>query len=108
MPIQLDIPFSPGDLDPGNTYPIAKIMYVLLNAVDSIIYVTWTYGTEVSGVFTQGTKAPQQQSIISGEDYDAMVSTLINEECSGVVYEGVKRILYDYLLDNVLVDGELV
>lgn len=109
MPILLTNPFNPGDLDEGKTYPRAQISEIIidLNEEAPFIRVYYEYGDTVSGVWERGSAAPRKQVVISEEHYQEMVASGLAIEAEGYrVYNAVKRILYGYLIEDVL-DGVL-
>ena len=108
MPILLTTPFNPGDLDPGNTYAEAKIKNVYINLHDKCINVAWIAGNTVSGSWVQGAVAQVQDIWIQDGDYDSIVQEQISGSDNGCIYEGVKRVLYNYLIDHGCVSGSII
>lgn len=113
MPVLLTTPFDPGDLDPGNTYPRAKIRSFTwketFEQIDGgsekteLIGVTFEYGdldSGQAGTWIAGAATPQKTYDIVGTDYDDMVAEVANSEESYVIYAGAKRVLYQWLIDN--------
>jgi hypothetical protein len=121
MPILLTTPFNPGDLDPGKTYPRAKIYS--MKWIDQIpgeiqpavgvvsnILIELAWGDLVDGApgtWFSGKAAPRKTFMVAGDDYTTMLQSLITPEDSGLIYAGVKRVLYQYLIDKGLVAGTI-
>jgi len=108
MSILLDTPFNPGDLDPGQVYTEAKIKSIYLNLHDQSINIVWIVGNTVSGVWIEGAMAKVKDIWIQGEDYNAIVQEQISGVDNNLIYEGVKRVFYDYLLGNGHIIGSLI
>jgi len=111
MPVLLTTPFDPGDLDPGHTYLRAAITdYVTAlhsEGASPQIMVYYTFGDIVEGQFVKGGVAPARSVSISGSDYATIIASLATEEEDYSLYEGVKRVLYTYLIDNGYLVGTI-
>lgn len=98
MPIQLTTAWDPGQYDPGQTYPRAKI--VGFSWRDTYIRVTVDFGDVVDSAWVSGAAQRKEKSYtISGADYDTMVAEV--SQTDEVLYAGVKRVLYAWLQTNV-------
>ena len=108
MPIQLTIPFNPGDLDPGKTYPEAKLIEININLQQKMIRLTAVCGEEVSGIWQGGYMSKTFNVEIKGEDYDTIIleTTISGEDHQ--IYAGIKRVLYQYLIDEGILEGTII
>lgn len=113
MPVLLTTPFNPGDLDSGNTYPRAHIVSFTINTVTSaptpgpFIDVTYEFGDVVGGVWEKGAASPRRAAVVRGSDYDDMVAEPAIQAESYLIYAGAKRVLYQWLIDQDLLDGTI-
>ena len=106
MPILLTTPFNPGDLDKGHTYPLVNIVSVHILKEQEKIAIEYQFGSMADGVWTPGPAAPTKQFVvITEDDYAAVVKQAANS--GELIYEGVKRVLYQYLLDKGIVAGTI-
>lgn len=98
MPIQLTTAWDPGQYDPGQTYPRAKIVDFLWKS--TFIRVTVDFG-DVSGEdwVSGAARRKEKTYTISGTDYDTMVAEI--SQTDEALYAGVKRVLYAWLQTNV-------
>lgn len=105
MPLLLTTAYDPGDNDPGQTYPRAKV--VAFDWQDDRITFRLEVGDEVGdpAVWTFGPGADAKQFILTGADYDAVVAEA--SLASELIYVGVKRVLYQWLIDNGHVAGTI-
>lgn len=108
MPIQLSVPFNPGDLDPGKTYPQAKIKNINIDLDSKAIIISWTYGEEINNVWAVGSASKPKEVWIRGDDYNTIIMSLISESDNDIIYEGIKRVLYQYLINNNYLTGSIV
>jgi len=111
MPILLDTPWSPGDADPGNSYPRIKITKfsiepdrIISGSMSGSIVIQYEYGDEISGSWTRGLAAPGLGIMVTGSDYDYLVALTGSSES---IYETAKISLYQWLLDNNYVSGAI-
>jgi hypothetical protein len=109
MPVLLTTPYNPGDRDPGNTYPRAKLQtFMWVERHDGgekreSINVTIEYGDldeGQAGTWIPGAATPIQRFSVTGSDYDAMVAEVATTEEGYAIYAGAKRVLYQWLIDN--------
>lgn len=108
MPIQLTNPFNPGDLDPGKTYPEAKILEISINTQAKFIRMSAVCGETVSGIWYGGAQSRIFNAMVMGEDYDTMILETTTSGEDHMIYAGVKRVLYQYLLDEGILEGTIV
>lgn len=100
MPILLTTPYDPGSLDPGRSYTHARINEFRF-AIGRFIELRVARGYLDGGVFIEG-KAPVEQVVIrdNPKAQTADLSELIAKmpaDGEGL-YQGVGRVLYEYLL----------
>lgn len=114
MPILLDTPWNPGDADPGQTYPRAKITKfsiepdrIISGSMSGSIVVDIQYGDNLSGSsgsWSRGDASPGYGWMITGSDYDALVSVTGSSDS---IYNDAKASLYNWLLDNNHLSGTI-
>ena len=109
MPVLLTTAFDPGDLDSGHTYLRATITdyAVLLRNGSPCIIVNYTFGNVVDDQWVRGNAAPSRSATIIGADYDSMIEEAAIEGESYNLYQGVKRVLYNYLIDHDYLVGTI-
>jgi len=96
MPILLTTPFDPGDNDPGQTYPRAKIIEFTWR--EGLIEFMVQFGDVSGDDWVQGQGGKPKGFVLTDSDYDAVVAEIsLTDE---LVYAGVKRVLYQWLIDN--------
>lgn len=106
MPIQLTTPFNPGDLDPGKTYPIVKILDHTVDSRGGLITIHTAYGYLVDGVWQQGIMSRVETTQISGQDYLDMGAEVPDGIKSR--HDDTADALYQYLLDKGVYTGTVV
>jgi len=101
MPLNLDTPLDPGDMDSG-VYDHVKITDQRHSTRRNHFMLMLEYGTIVDGAWVTGKSSPTSDElpsnvIIDGEDYVTMVSTA--EALPGeLLYSAVKRGFYEFLI----------
>jgi hypothetical protein len=116
MPLLLTTSYDPGDSDPGHTYPRAKIVRVTVDTEAKFIEFIFQYGDEVAGAWVRGKSSPDVLHIIQNApsepgpattDYDDMIAEATTVDEDHVIYAGVKRVLYEWLLDKGILSGTI-
>jgi len=108
MPVLLTTPFNPGDMDPGQTYPRANIIFQSIRPEDEVITVQYEFGDVTSGLdWIRGSASPVRTVDFSGEDYEYLIDEAAEEEEDFKIYVGAKRVLYEKLMDKGLLDGDI-
>lgn len=114
MPILLVNPWNPGSADPGFSYPRAKIVSFniepdrIVNGLSGAIVINIEYGDNLSGSsgsWSRGPAAPRNSWLLSGSDYDLLVST--TGSSSESIYNTAKASLYKWLTDNGFLSGTI-
>jgi hypothetical protein len=95
----LTTPYDPGDLDPGQTYPRAKIVVQTIRPDQKAIDLTWSFGDVSGSDWIPGAADPGGQESIIEADYDTVVASLPTDG-SELIYNGAARVLYQWLIDN--------
>jgi len=93
MPINLTAPFDPGELD--GDYSQFKILHFTMNVQAGKITIVGTYGNTAGGVFTPGVAAPVKTWEVAGQALLDMIALM--PEAGEKLYDGVARVLYDYI-----------
>ena len=107
MPLLLETPKQTGDLDPNTSqYDYVKIIITRHNALLGIIEMTCQYGNDDGyGTWTAGIVSPEVHTI-SNDDYFVLLFQM--PEDGETAYQAVSRVLYEYLVDQGIYDGEYV
>lgn len=114
MPILLDIPFNPGDNDPGVTYThVAIVRFAAFLNEPSFLEVYTTYGTvDEDGVFIPAANARTDKIIIADNDkLDTTDFTTLKNAMPipGLpTYHSVGAQLYQYLIQKGKYAGTIV
>ena len=102
MPIALTTPYNPGDHDPGNTYPKAKIQTLVVDIFGKKVEITVLYGDIVDDAFVRGTGSRNKRFTIDdangSTDYTDFISQLSND--GETFYDCGKRLAYAWLQAN--------
>lgn len=106
MPIRLETPFNPGDLDPGKSYTDVMIEDFTINLVRKRIRLVVARGYQSGGNWVRGKSAILKHEI-TGDDYDA-VTSLSPFDPSSLLYDQVARALYEYLIDEGIYPGVVI
>lgn len=100
MPILLDTAFDPGDHDPGNTYPRAKIVDITIVVPRQAVAVTLDFGDVVDSIWTVGAASKKLKVVFQDAPYadpptiaftDLMATLTADGEN---IYDAIKRIAY--------------
>ena len=89
MPILLTTPFDPGSMDPGVSYPEAKIVSFGMHLEARVMNVRMEWGQTSEGIWTRGVKLEPFK--FEGINYDQIVA--MHPE----TYQTVKNDLYTVL-----------
>ena len=104
MPLKLDTPFNPGDIDPGASYSHLQIVSMEWSLAGQIT-ITYLFGVIASGTFVPG-KVDQRSITIRdhpkmsppGTDYTTMLTAL--PAAGETIYQGVGRELYTFVINQ--------
>lgn len=100
MPIVLNTPWNPGQFDPGQTYPRAKIANFWIGIDKPVLKVTVDFGDVVDGKWKSGNAERKEKTItVKGDAFIALIGSAANKD--ETAYDCIKRLLYNYLVSNV-------
>jgi hypothetical protein len=106
MPIQLTTAKSVGDLD-TNDYTHVKVTLYRHDLQNNQIHLTVQHGYMDGGSFVVGERAESQVVVIEGADYGTLMASLPTDG-NEKLYDGVARILYQYMIDQAIFVGTIV
>jgi len=100
MPIVLTTDFNPGDHDPGESYPRAKIDDITINVKQKAVAIVVSFGNVVDDKWSEGVGSKKRRVVIRdtpnaeppGTDFTDLMATLTNDGEN--VYDAVKRVAY--------------
>ena len=109
MPILLTTPADGGIITEGESFTHAKIIHFAHNSQDSRIKMTLAYGTvDGEGEFHRAShRAMKKNFVIRGGKYNNLINNSIATDGENI-YEAVKRVLYQWLIDNGHLDGTVI
>ena len=112
MPIVLTTAASPGDNDPGQTYPKGKVTNINIDILQSFVQVTMQFGDDPGSVWGRGPGLRMRRFTIQDNpsadpattDFTDLLATLTNDGEN--IHDAIKRIVYAKLqADNPELDG---
>ena len=92
-PINLETPFTVGDIEPGASYSRLKVKSYFVDNDERVFSINAICQKNVDGEWIAG-KMPARTYEIRGDDFDALVAA------NSDLYDAMKAALYSWIQDN--------
>jgi len=108
MPIQLDVAFDPGDMDPGKSYTHVEVFRIEFDRNRKKVSFDVYRGYLESGEFVRGTASRRQSYLIEDKEGDAAYAAFMDAAASGTLEQTVAVGLYNWLLTKEIFEGSII
>lgn len=108
MPIQLDVAFDPGDMDPGKSYTHVEVTQIQFDRFRKKVGFSVSRGYLESGEFVVGSAAPRQSFTIGDVEGGTEYTDFMGAAASGTLEETVAVGLYNWLLAKDIFEGSII
>lgn len=107
MSIELTTPYNPGDNDPGKQYRECQITSIIHNAILGSVQLGYEYGdSDPEGNWIRGPGAQNKSLMIIGDEFMELAS--LPHVGSETVFQGVKRVCYQWMIDHDIAAGTII
>ena len=108
MPIQLNTPFDPGDMDPGKSYTHVEVDQIEFIRDRKRISFSVNRGYLVGGEFVRGTASRRANYLIQDEGGGSEYTDFMGTTPSGTLEQTVALGLYTWLLAKGIYAGAII
>lgn len=108
MPIQLNTPFDPGDMDPGKSYTHVEVDQIEFSRDRKRVNFAVNRGYLVGGQFVRGAASRRATYLIQDEEGSSEYTDFMATAASGTLEQTVAAGLYTWLLTKGIFEGAVI